>query len=54
MGQSKREIDEVEDKWASGNARCAICGQSVPFSERITYFERGICDYCRHQADRDD
>lgn len=54
VGRAKHEMQLAEDRWASGGAKCAVCGQTVPHGERITYFEKGICDYCRHQAEKDD
>lgn len=54
MGRAKHEMQVAEDNWAQSGANCAICGQAVPLSEKETYFESGICDYCRHQAEKDD
>lgn len=54
MGTHKDEMIRAEDNWKRGGARCSVCAQPVPLEERETYFETGMCDYCRHQSERDD
>lgn len=54
MGMQKHEQQEREDRWASGNARCVECSQSIPYVEREQYFKNGRCGYCEHLANKDD
>jgi len=54
MGQQKHEMEVASDNWRRAGATCAVCAQPVPVEERLTYFETGMCDYCRHQAEKDD
>lgn len=54
MGREKHEMQVAEDNWASGGSKCVVCAQSVPLTERQTFFETGMCDYCRHQSEKDD
>lgn len=33
---------------------CIVCGNIPPYEERETYFRTKLCDWCRHQSEKDD
>lgn len=54
MGRQKHEMQEAEENWKRGSARCSVCAQPIPLDERDSYFETDMCGYCRHQWEKDD
>lgn len=55
MGREKERQIKAEDNWQQhSGAKCAVCGSTVPLSEKDTYFETGMCGWCRHMAEKDD
>ena len=58
MPKSKDELEEAADNWASiaesRGYHCEVCGCRIPYEERETYFETYMCDWCRHQMEKDD
>ena len=54
MGRAKEAMQLAEDNWARMGHKCAVCAQTVPLSEKDSFFETGMCGYCRHGAEKDD
>lgn len=49
MGIAKDDQQRAEDNWARAGNKCTVCAQTVPLSEKDSYFETGMCAPCRHK-----
>jgi hypothetical protein len=54
MGQAKHEMEVASENWKRVGAKCAVCAQPVPVEEKESYYETGMCGYCRHVSEKDD
>ena len=55
---NKDELEQAESRWNSlardKGYRCSICSSVPIYDERELFFDRGMCGWCAHQADKDD
>ena len=58
MGRDREEAEDAAGRWKTAarinDYHCARCGEVPPYEERDTYFETGLCDWCRHMSEKDD
>lgn len=58
MSSQKDDAEDAAARWQmaahANNYRCIVCGAIPPYEERDTYFEKGLCEWCRNQAEKDD
>jgi len=54
MSLTKRVIEEKEEGWASLGKRCEMCKMEIPFGDRETFFDTGLCVVCDNFLKKDD
>jgi hypothetical protein len=58
MSSLKDDAESSAARWNTAarikGYRCLVCGEIPPYEERETYFNTKLCDWCRHQSEKDD
>lgn len=58
MGRAKEEQIEAEDNWMSKarseGIRCAVCGSTINYGDRETFYETQKCGPCENVWSKDD
>ena len=51
-------LSDSEKRWnflaRNKGYQCSQCGASIPFWDRVLYFETDLCSYCKYKDDEND
>ena len=46
-------LSDSEKRWSFFGHQCSRCGATIPFWDRVLYFETDLCSYCKYKDDND-